>query len=139
MREKVLRKHLGPHVIEEDKEEGKRLRWPCSHNFGITCSCTCALQIFGEMACSWIYIQLPLACSDYYEFYHGYCKDQRNAAVIILRYTTLRHNGLWDVIHISSFDTMWRNPCIWSSKSCQLHVDFTFQMWFWLCRFHISM
>ena len=31
-----------------------------------------------------------------------------NAAVIILRYTTLRHNGLWEVIHISSFDTMWR-------------------------------
>ena len=30
----------------------------------------------------------------YYTFYHGYCKDQRNAAVIILRYTTLRHNGL---------------------------------------------
>ena len=27
-------------------------------------------------------------------FYYGYCKDQRNAAVIILRYTTLRHNGL---------------------------------------------
>ena len=27
-------------------------------------------------------------------FYHVYCKDQRNATVIILRYTTRRHNGL---------------------------------------------
>ena len=71
-------------------------------------------------------------------FYHGYCKDQRNAAVIILRYTTLRHNGLWEMIHISSFDTMWRNPCIWSSKSCQLRVDFTFQMWCWPCIFRTS-
>ena len=35
-----------------------------------------------------------------YTFYHGYWKDQRNAAVIILRYTMLRHNGLWEVIHI---------------------------------------
>ena len=26
----------------------------------------------------------------YQVFYYGYCKDQRNAAVIILRYTTLR-------------------------------------------------
>ena len=54
------------------------------------------------------------------------CKDQRNATVIILRYTMLRHNGLWDVIHIFPFDKMWRNACIWSSKSCQLHVDFIF-------------
>ena len=32
-----------------------------------------------------------------------------------------------------NYDThsMWRNPCTWSSKSCQLHVDFTFQMWCW--------
>ena len=26
------------------------------------------------------------------------------------------------MVHIFSFDTMWRNPCIWSLKSCQLHV-----------------
>ena len=28
------------------------------------------------------------------QFNHGYCKDLRDATVIILRYTTLRHNGL---------------------------------------------
>ena len=33
---------------------------------------------------------------------------------------------------------MWRNPCIWSSKSCQLHVDFTSQLWCWPCIFRIS-
>ena len=27
-------------------------------------------------------------------FYHGYCKDERNAAVIIQRYAMLRHNAL---------------------------------------------
>ena len=26
-----------------------------------------------------------------------------------------------------SFWHMWRNPCIWSSKLCQLHVDFSFR------------
>ena len=40
---------------------------------------------------------------------------------------------------ISPFDTIWRNPCIWSSKLCQLHVDFTFQLWCWPCIFRISM
>ena len=50
----------------------------------------------------------------------------------------LRQNGLWEVIHIYPFNTMWRNTCIWSSKSYQLHVDFTFQMWCWPCIFHIS-
>ena len=73
--------------------------------------------------------------NNYNVFYHGYCKYQKNAAVIIQRYTTLHHNGLWEVTHISSFDTMWRNPC----KSCQLHVDFTFQMWCWPCIFRTSM
>ena len=92
----------------------------------------------------WMYIlNVPTntnACtSSYSTFYHGYCKDHRNAAVIILRYTTLRHNGLWEVIHISSFDTMWRNPCIWSSKSCQLPVDFTSQLWCWPWIFPTSM
>ena len=72
-------------------------------------------------------------------FYHGYCNYQRNAAVIILQYTMLRHNGLWEVIHISPFDTMWRNSCIWSSKSCHLHVDFKNEMWRWPCTIHISM
>ena len=42
----------------------------------------------------------------YLEFHHGFCKDQRDAAVIILRYTMLRHNGLWEVIHTSPFDIM---------------------------------
>ena len=46
-----------------------------------------------------------------------------------LRYSMLRHNGLWEVIHIFPFDTMGRNPCMWSSKSCHLHVDVTFQLW----------
>ena len=60
-------------------------------------------------------------------------------------YSTLYHatsqwimrNDTHDVI--SSFDTMWRNPCIWSSKSCQLHVDFTFQRWCWPCICRLSM
>ena len=37
-------------------------------------------------------------------------------------YTVRRHNGLWEVIHISRFDT-----CEGSSKLCQLHVDFSFR------------
>ena len=60
-------------------------------------------------------------------FYQGYCKGQRNAAVIILRYTMLCHNWLWKLIHIYPFDTIWRNSCVWRSKPCQLHVDFTFR------------
>ena len=77
----------------------------------------------------------------YMEFYHGYCKDQRNAAVIILRYTMLRHNELWYTSLLLTkceeifFNTMWGNLCIWSSKQCLLHVDFTFQMWCWPCMF----
>ena len=47
--------------------------------------------------------------------------------VIFLRYISLRHNGFWEVIQITPFITMWRNPCIWRSKSCKLHVDFTFR------------
>ena len=43
-------------------------------------------------------------------FYHGYCKDQRIAEVIILCYSMLRHNALWEGIHVFPFDTMWRNP-----------------------------
>ena len=68
---------------------------------------------------------MNLACLQdtyYNQFYHGYCKDQRNAAVITLRYFTLRHDGLWEAIHIHTFGTIWRNPCFWNSKSCQLHV-----------------
>ena len=41
--------------------------------------------------------------SSYFTFYTSYCKD---AAVIILRYTTLRHNGLYEVIHISPLGTV---------------------------------
>ena len=33
----------------------------------------------------------------YVAFYHGYCKNQRKAAVIIIRYTKLRHNALADL------------------------------------------
>ena len=54
---------------------------------------------------------------------------------IIPCYVTMSYEKLC----ISSFDTMWRNQCIWSSQSCQLHVDFTFQLWFWPCIFRISM
>ena len=32
-----------------------------------------------------------------YIFYQGYYKDQRDAAVIILVYTMLPHNGVWEV------------------------------------------
>ena len=42
---------------------------------------------------------------------------------------------LLEVIHISTFDTMLKNPCIWRLKSCQLNVDFTSQLWCWLCIF----
>lgn len=74
----------------------------------------------------------------YSEFYHGYCEDQRNAAVIILRYTMLRHNGLWEVIHASNSCIMWGYWCVWNSKSYQLHVDFIFSIWCWMCRYRIS-
>ena len=47
--------------------------------------------------------------------------------------------GYWEVIHISLFDTMLRNPCILSSKSCQLHVYFTSWLCFWPGIFRISM
>ena len=80
-------------------------------------------------------------------FIHSYCKDRRNAIVIILWYTMLRHN--WKIkempqslsynipcyitmdYEISPSNTMWRNLCIWSSKSCESHVDFMFQLWWW--------
>ena len=58
-------------------------------------------------------------------------------SILMAHFTTamLRLNGLWEVIQISPFNTMWKNPCIWSSKSCQLHVVFKFQMWCWPCIF----
>ena len=55
-------------------------------------------------------------------FYIGYYKDTGNAAIIILRYTTLRHNMLWKVIYISFCQKKKRNPWIWFSKLCQLHM-----------------
>ena len=48
---------------------------------------------------------------------------------------TLRHNELWEVIHLSPSGTMWRNVCAWSSKSCQLHVVFVFDV---VLTFYIS-
>ena len=59
-------------------------------------------------------------------FYHGYCKDQSNATVIILRYTTLRH-----VQWIMRSDThLLLTQCEEiRAFEVQLHVDFTFQMW----------
>ena len=59
--------------------------------------------------------------------------------VIILRHCMLRNNGLWEMIHISLLGTMWENPCVWNSKSCQLHVDFTFLILCWLCKLRNSM
>ena len=41
-----------------------------------------------------------------------------------LRNTTLRPNGLWEVIHTSPFFEMWRIPWIWNLEVCRLHVDF---------------
>ena len=72
-------------------------------------------------------------------FYCVYCKDQRNAAVIIIRYTMLLHNGIWEVVYIFTIDTMWRKPCILSSKSGGLNVALTFQLWCCPCIFRISM
>ena len=43
---------------------------------------------------------------------HGYCKDQRNAAVIILR-----HNGLYTPFFLYNEE----NPRMLPRKSCQLH------------------
>ena len=40
-------------------------------------------------------------------FYHGYCKDQRNAAVIILRYAMLRHNAL--IMRSDTHLSFWHN------------------------------
>ena len=53
------------------------------HSYDITYMTTILLELPASNKLNDIYIK----------FYHGYCKDQRNAAVIILRYTTLRHNG----------------------------------------------
>ena len=54
-------------------------------------------------------------------------------------YSTLYHaTSQW----IMRSDFFWhnvKNPCIWSSKSCQLHVDFTYQIWCWPCWFRTSM
>ena len=50
-------------------------------------------------------------------------RSKECSAVIILRYTMLPHIGLLEMIHISPFNTMWRNPCICSSKSCLLIVS----------------
>ena len=48
-------------------------------------------------------------------------------------------NGTWEMIHISPFGIMWRNPCFSDSKSCQLYIDFTFSMWRWPFIFCIRM
>ena len=61
-------------------------------------------------------------------FYHGYWKDQRDATVIILRYTKLCHNGLWEVICTSPFGTVWKKSVHLKVKiiSINVHVDFMF-------------
>ena len=57
-----------------------------------------------------------------YILYHGYCKDQKNIAVIILEYTTLRHNGLWNVIH-TPFFTIKKYPWISNLEElCSIHL-----------------
>ena len=59
-------------------------------------------------------------------FYHGFCKDQREAAVIILpRYVTMGYEK-WYTSLLSAQSENIRTFS--SSKSCQLHV---------LCRFYI--
>ena len=68
---------------------------------------------------------------EYYLFYHGYCKEQWNAAVIVLQYTLLRR--FWDVmwntsLFLTQCDTMWRNSCILSSIYIQNHVNYM-QIW----------
>ena len=55
------------------------------------------------------------------KFYHGSCKDQRDAAVILLRFM-LRHR-LWEIIHTSPFYIMCGKPCVWNSTACQLNID----------------
>ena len=36
--------------------------------------------------------------------------------------TIYQPTSQWKVIQTSSMGKMWRNPCIWNSKPCQLHV-----------------
>ena len=50
-------------------------------------------------------------------FSHVYCKDHREAAVIILRYTTLRHNRLRD----THFGNVWKKLKI-MSITCRFHL-----------------
>ena len=52
----------------------------------------------------------------------------KNAAVIILCYTSLRHNEYWEMIQTFPFGTLWKNPLFWNSKLCQLHVDYMFSI-----------
>ena len=84
----------------------------CNTNFSLY-----AINIYMHLVITYLFCFFRTA-----KLYHGYCRDEKkNAAVIFLRYTMLRHNGLiWEVIHISPFDIMWRNPWIWSwKKSCR--------------------
>ena len=87
-----------------------------------------------------------ISCSDLPCYTSSWkCKQKlimRNSTTVIAKIKgmsrSLLYNILWEVIHIYPFVTMWRNPCIWSLKSCQLHVDFTFQIWCWPCVFRNS-
>ena len=57
------------------------------------------------------------------------------AAVIILRYIP----GYVTMVYEKWYTSLLLTPCIWSSKSCRLHVDFTFQLSCWPCIFCITM
>ena len=43
------------------------------------------------------------------DFSNGFCNDQRDAAVVILRYTTLSHNGFRSDTHISFWQNLKRS------------------------------
>ena len=69
-------------------------------------SCLKILKLGGDSVIEFFFFK----SMQYYGFYHGNWKDQRDATVIILRYTMLRHNGLhvWEVIHTSPLGIIWK-------------------------------
>ena len=69
-----------------------------------TCTCSFDFKLFGVFFHAMVTLYLYVIVFEFFSceymtgsilcliLYHGYCKDQRNAAIIIIRYTMLRHN-----------------------------------------------
>ena len=71
--------------------------------------------------------------------WYAFCRfDMKNSTMAIAKIKEMLRSLLYDIPHYitmgyekwytSPYGTMWRNVCAWSSKSCQLHVDFVFDL-----------